>query len=251
MNAKRTFDEIEDAGATLAQLRELASQFESKYSFVTHITSPDEYERATAMLDELTGGRELGPNEEALLDELSASIATYEDTSEQFKSFNERWGRKLTPVELLKALMESSGLKGHELPEIGDKTVVSKVLNGSRRISHKMAMALGQRFHIAPEAFLEEADSAIHASEVFIDHSLAPRCAYYKDVITIHSVHAERSDYVSRDMAILDVVSNTQNALNEKMLAAAALMRTAHASQIAYQAYALSKKHLLKTKQKS
>lgn len=156
MNAKSTFDEIEDAGATLAQLRELASQFESKYSFVTRITSPQDYSRATVMLDELTGGRELGPNEEALLDELTSAITEYENTSEQFADFNSRWEKKLTPVELLKALMEASDLKGHDLPEIGDKTVVSKVLSGRRKISHKMAIALGQRFSMAPEAFLDD-----------------------------------------------------------------------------------------------
>lgn len=156
MNAKSTFDEIEDAGAILAQLRELASQFESKYSFVTRITSPQDYSRATAMLDELTGGRELGPNEEALLDELTSAVADYENTSDQFAEFNSQWEKKLTPIELLKALMEAGNLKGHELPEIGDKTVVSKVLSGRRKISHKMAVELGQRFSMAPEAFLDD-----------------------------------------------------------------------------------------------
>lgn len=156
MNAKSTFDEIEDAGAILAQLRELASQFESKYSFVSRITSPQDYSRAIAMLDELTGGRELGPNEEALLDELTSAINDYENTSEQFADFNSRWEKELTPIELLKALMETNNIKGHELPEIGDKTVVSKVLSGRRKISHKMAIALGQRFSMAPEAFLDD-----------------------------------------------------------------------------------------------
>jgi HTH-type transcriptional regulator/antitoxin HigA len=50
--------------------------------------------------------------------------------------------------------METLGLTGSDLPEIGDKTAVSKVLNGDRPISHKMAYALAERFGMEPSAFL-------------------------------------------------------------------------------------------------
>lgn len=52
--------------------------------------------------------------------------------------------------------METLGLTGSDLPEIGDKSAVSKVLNGDRRISHKMAYALAERFHMNPKAFIQE-----------------------------------------------------------------------------------------------
>jgi len=53
--------------------------------------------------------------------------------------------------------METLGLTGSDLPEIGDKTAVSKVLNGDRPISHKMAYALAQRFAMEPGAFVSPA----------------------------------------------------------------------------------------------
>jgi len=64
--------------------------------------------------------------------------------------------RPITPVQLIKDLMETLGLTGSDLPEIGDKFVVSKVLNGDRAISARMALALGARFHIDPKSFVSD-----------------------------------------------------------------------------------------------
>ncbi|CAH0299693.1 Antitoxin HigA [Pseudomonas brassicacearum] len=50
--------------------------------------------------------------------------------------------------------METLGLTGSDLPEIGNKTAVSKVLNGDRPISYKMAYALAEQFAMEPSAFL-------------------------------------------------------------------------------------------------
>lgn len=50
--------------------------------------------------------------------------------------------------------METLGLTGSDLPGIGDKPAVSKVLSGDRPISHKLAYALAERFAMEPGAFL-------------------------------------------------------------------------------------------------
>lgn len=68
-----------------------------------------------------------------------------------------------TPVQLIKDLMETLGLTGSDLPEIGDKTAVSKVLNGDRPISHKMAYALAERFAMEPSAFLTATSAKVTA----------------------------------------------------------------------------------------
>lgn len=155
MSAVRKIDhEIEAAGTALMKLHELAVQFKQAFGFISKIESPEDYEKATAMLHELTSRKLVSRYEENLLDELTQTLLAYEENAEQFAGFNAEWDTPLPPVELLKAFMESAGLTGSDLPEIGDKTIVSKVLNGRRKISAKMAVALAERFHTDASAFL-------------------------------------------------------------------------------------------------
>lgn len=123
--------------------------------FVNGINDPAGYERATALLHELISKSELTLTEEKILEELENSILDYEENSEQFREFNAEFEATRTPVRLIKDLMEMHNLTGSDLPEIGDKTAVSKVLNGDRAISHRMAFALADRFAMNPTAFIE------------------------------------------------------------------------------------------------
>ena len=54
---------------------------------------------------------------------------------------------------MLKFLMEQNHLTGSDLPEIGDKSVVSRTLNGKRTLSSTDIQALSQRFHVDPSVF--------------------------------------------------------------------------------------------------
>ncbi|MCY1466058.1 Antitoxin HigA [compost metagenome] len=54
---------------------------------------------------------------------------------------------------MLKFLMEQNHLTGSDLPEIGDKSVVSRTLNGKRTLSSADIQALSQRFHVEPSVF--------------------------------------------------------------------------------------------------
>ena len=57
-------------------------------------------------------------------------------------------------VALLRTLMQQHGLNGSDLPEIGDKTMVSKVLNGKRILQRHSIEQLAERFNIRPAMFL-------------------------------------------------------------------------------------------------
>ncbi|MGE8059172.1 helix-turn-helix domain-containing protein [Pseudomonas sp. NPDC089547] len=140
--------------AALENLQMLLEQLRGQY--VNGIEGPEDYARATVLLDELTDGHDLNKYEELILIELEDAILAYEQKGEQLKAFNEAIQATTTPVQLIKDLMQTLGLKGSDLPEIGDKYVVSKVLNGDRPISSKMAMALAKRFHMDPRSFVSE-----------------------------------------------------------------------------------------------
>jgi HTH-type transcriptional regulator/antitoxin HigA len=121
--------------------------------FIHHIDSDEDYEKALAAIDELTDGQELDRVEQTLLDTLCDTVERYESSAVRFKAFDER-GAALTGVDLVKALMIQNGLTGTDLPEIGDKTVVSRILSGQRKLTVQMITRLSARFHIEPSAFL-------------------------------------------------------------------------------------------------
>ena len=150
MSAART--DFQTVIATLGELHAVLERLRGE--FVHGIQTPADYERATALLDELTDGRELSKTEERILIELEEEILAYQRDSEQFRESNAALEATCTPIQLIKDLMETLGLTGSDLPEIGDKTAVSKVLSGDRPISHKMAYALAERFAMEPGAFV-------------------------------------------------------------------------------------------------
>jgi HTH-type transcriptional regulator/antitoxin HigA len=121
--------------------------------FIHHIDSDEDYEKALAAIDELTDGQELDRVEQTLLDTLCDTVEPYESSAVRFKAFDER-GAALTGVDLVRALMIQNGLTGTDLPEIGDKTVVSRILSGQRKLTVQMITRLSARFHIEPSAFL-------------------------------------------------------------------------------------------------
>ncbi|WP_077046976.1 type II toxin-antitoxin system HigA family antitoxin [Pseudomonas sp. KK4] len=150
MSATRT--DFQSVIATLGELHAVLERLRGE--FVHGIETPADYERATELLDELTDGRELSKVEEKILVELEDAILAYQRDSDQFRQSNAAFEASCTPVQLIKDLMATQGLTGSDLPEIGDKTAVSKVLSGDRPISHKMAYALAQRFAMDPGAFV-------------------------------------------------------------------------------------------------
>ncbi|MNC07557.1 Antitoxin HigA [compost metagenome] len=141
--------------ATLGELHAVLERLRGE--FVHGIKTPADYERANDLLDELTDGRELSKIEEKILVDLEGEILAYQRDSDQFRESNAAFEATCTPVQLIKDLMETLGLTGSDLPEIGDKTAVSKVLSGDRPISHRMAFALAERFAMEPSAFVSAA----------------------------------------------------------------------------------------------
>lgn len=163
-------DNSQSVRAALENLQMLLEQLRGQ--FVNGIEGPEDYARATVLLDELTDGHDLNKYEEQILIELEDAILAYEQKGEQLKAFNAAIKATITPVQLLKDLMETLELTGSDLPEIGDKFAVSKVLNGDRPISHKMAYALAERFHMNPKAFVS--DTPMHSGKPPLQVHITP-----------------------------------------------------------------------------
>jgi len=120
---------------------------------VNHIDSPEDYQSKLDVIERLTDGQALTPVESNLLDILCDTVELYENRAPQLSAFNARI-EGLSEVDLIKALMLQNKLTGADLPEIGDKSVVSRILNGERKLTVEMVARLATRFHLSPGAVI-------------------------------------------------------------------------------------------------
>lgn len=91
-----------------------------------------------------------------LINMISHAIEEYESQDQELMAFIAEAEDMSADVALLKTLMSQHGLTGSEVPEIGDKTMVSKVLNGKRQLTRQAIERLSDRFGIRPAMFFGE-----------------------------------------------------------------------------------------------
>jgi HTH-type transcriptional regulator/antitoxin HigA len=108
----------------------------------------EENERLLDQVNRLMSKPELTPEEGRLLELLAAAIERFEQEHYPIPG--------VSPVELLKFIMEEHGLRQRDLLEIfGRRSVISEVLAGARSITKEQAAKLGHRFSLHPSAFIE------------------------------------------------------------------------------------------------
>jgi antitoxin component HigA of HigAB toxin-antitoxin module len=89
------------------------------------------------------------PGADGLVRFLTEWVQAYESTHQQIPDVD--------PVELLRHLMETNGLKQSDLAkDLGGQPVVSGILNGKRLINARQALALAKRFGISAAAFIAD-----------------------------------------------------------------------------------------------
>ena len=138
-----------------ANLKQKAVDFFSEASFVSRIHNEAEYEQALELMDELIEDYD---KYLPLIEVLSASIEKWEDESEQFSDFNKRIDLLDDGVAILRTIMDQYQLKADDLKnELGSKSLVSMILNGSRNLTRDHIQALSQRFKLSPSVFFNGA----------------------------------------------------------------------------------------------
>ncbi|MBD3655339.1 transcriptional regulator [Marinobacter sp.] len=134
--------------AACIQIREALTQV----PFLAHIDSQDDYEHAIALMDELMDDYDTN---KALIEILAASIERWEDQADEFSEFNAAISETDKGIALLKTLMAQHQLGVADLPELGSKGNVSKILNGAegKKLTRKHIEALSKRFRVEPALF--------------------------------------------------------------------------------------------------
>ena len=138
-----------------SNLKQKAVDFFSEAGFVGRIHNETEYGQALELMDELIEDYD---KYLPLIEVLSASIEKWEDESDQFSGFNERIEALDDGVAILRTLMDQYQLKADDLKnELGSKSLVSMILNGSRKLTRDHIQSLSRRFKISPSVFFNGA----------------------------------------------------------------------------------------------
>jgi HTH-type transcriptional regulator/antitoxin HigA len=120
-----------------------------------HITDHKRYEEALELIESLLEEAEDTPDDplNAIVEMLGNAIEAYESEDEKLAAFEQRAMDQPGDLVVLRLLMNQHGLGTADLPEIGSKSMVSRVLSGKRSLSKKHILALSERFGIHPSLF--------------------------------------------------------------------------------------------------
>ena len=137
-----------------ARVKDKAKSLFEEAGFIGHIDSEADYQQALALMDELI---ESYDEYRPLIEVLAASIERWEEQADEFADFNRRIAELDGGVAVLRTLMDQYQLKtGDFQDEIGGKSMVSMILNGSRQLSREHIQALSKRFNISPALFFSK-----------------------------------------------------------------------------------------------
>jgi HTH-type transcriptional regulator/antitoxin HigA len=140
---------------TTAVLKNACHSFAQAAAPYVHITDRRRYEEALQVIEELLDETQDTPDDplNAIIGMLSQAIEAYENEDEELAAFDRRVMDQPADLAVLRTLMDQHDLGTADLPEIGSKSMVSRVLSGKRSLSKKHIEALSKRFGINPGLF--------------------------------------------------------------------------------------------------
>jgi len=105
------------------------------------------YDEALAFMNELIEDYD---NQLVLIELLSKSINRWENSNAEFDEFNQAVDSVDPAVSVLRVLMYQHNLGVADFPEVGSKSLVSKIVN---QLDRQLIDALSRRFNISPALF--------------------------------------------------------------------------------------------------
>ena len=132
-------------------IKQKAHDLFQEAAFISQIHNNRDYKKALKLMDVLIEDYD---DNRPLIDVLSASIERWEEKSKEFEAFNQRIKSLDSGVAVLKVLIEQHRLHLDDFPEIGSKSLLSKILNHERQLTLAHVKALSQRFGLEPSLFI-------------------------------------------------------------------------------------------------
>ena len=141
----------------LALFNAYLSFMDTAQTFV-NITNEADYSRALNALEQAFESADDTVDDpmNPLINMLSQAIEKYELRDKELVAFVAEAEGLPADLSLLRTLMSQHKLTGSDLPEIGGKAMVSKVLKGKRALSRSAIEQLAARFKLRPSLFFGE-----------------------------------------------------------------------------------------------
>ncbi|NQT59186.1 MAG: transcriptional regulator [Bacteroidetes bacterium] len=118
----------------------------SKFLLQFQIHSDNDLDSAISYAEELTNVYESGNKDiEPLLDFLLFVIEKFEDEHYPVE--------KVSPIDMVKFLMDQHGHKQKDLTDIAPKSVISEILSGKRLLNKNHIEKLAEKYHVSPAVF--------------------------------------------------------------------------------------------------
>lgn len=140
---------------TSALMQDLCKEFAQDLAPYVNIKSEKQKRQTLAMtellLDDANDTCEDPLN--ALIGLLSRAVESYENSQDDISFFEQRVASQQPDIAALRVLIDQHGLGCSDLPEIGSKSMVSRVLSGERSLNKTHIKALAERFIIDPDVF--------------------------------------------------------------------------------------------------
>ena len=144
-----------NAASELLEVRQACVEFARVAAPYFYLEDEGHYERALALMESLLDESEDREDDplNPVISVLSEAIEKYEAQDPQFDVFDREVERS-GGAGVVRLLMDQHRLGMKDLPEIGSKSMVSRVLSGQRELSKKHILALSERFGLEPGIFL-------------------------------------------------------------------------------------------------
>lgn len=129
--------------------------FADKAAPYLHIKDEEHYEEALSLIETLMeqAGDDATDPLNGLIELLSHAVADYEDQQESLTAFEIEAESVPPDVAMLRLLMEQHRLGTADFPEIGDKSLLSRIVRGERNLTKKHIEKLAERFGIGAGLF--------------------------------------------------------------------------------------------------
>ncbi|HFS2294398.1 TPA: type II toxin-antitoxin system HigA family antitoxin [Escherichia coli] len=144
----------------IADILQAGEKLTAVAPFLAGIQNEEQYTQALELVDHLL----LNDPENPLLDLVCAKITAWEESAPEFAEFSAMAQAMPGGIAVIRTLMDQYGLTLSDLPEIGSKSMVSRVLSGKRKLTLEHAKKLATRFGISPALFIDYRDvpDALH-----------------------------------------------------------------------------------------
>ena len=140
---------------TNPRIKETCHDFVQAAAPYLHISDEAHYLEALDLIESLLEEAEDAIEDpmNAIIEMLSRAIEAYENQDPDLMTFHAQAMGQPADLAALRVIMDQHNLGTADLPEIGSKSMVSRVLSGERSLSKKHIAALSDRFNINPSLF--------------------------------------------------------------------------------------------------